>query len=415
MTRWRYLYACTVLVALAVASGLWNPMSRADAIAPHVPRYQVDPFWPKPLPDKWVTGEPSGTCVDPSNDHVFTVNRLQLVSPETLVARPSPAIIEYDTRGNVVNAGPTDPAVVARLPGTSPPNGIHGCFVDYQGNVWVAGNGDGIVLKLSHDLTTILLQIGTKGVCDSPTGACGNVQQKGDSRTLLNQPADVYVDPDRDPVTGLRGSIYIADGYGNHRVVVFDAQGNWLRDWGGVGTGPGLFTSEDGGHPHCVVIGRDDLVYACDRGQDRIHVFTKTGAFVREIPIVPGTGVRNVYDGATGIGTAGSAWDVDFSSDSRQTFLFDTDGGNEVLWTLDRATGTILAGFGRPGHQAGEFTFLHTLAVDRRGNIITGETVGGRRIQKFVRRGNLRDDDLEVLIPNGNPVLRLPHYDPVPR
>ena len=106
------------------------------------------------------------------------------------------------------------------------PNGIHGCFVDYQDNVWIAGNGDGIVQKWSHDGSRLLLQIGTRGVCDWPANnnACGN--SGGDlsankSKTLLNQPANMWIDPDPDPVTGQRGSIYIADGYGNHRVVVF--------------------------------------------------------------------------------------------------------------------------------------------------------------------------------------------------
>jgi DNA-binding beta-propeller fold protein YncE len=414
MRGWRWVYVGTVVLALVVGLGLWNPFSPVNAKNPQVPRYVVDPFWPKPLPvavdpitgitKPWVTGDVAGTCVD-SNDHVFTVNRQNLVSPETLVATPSPVIIEFDREGNVVNAGPTDPALIARLP-----NGVHGCFVDYQDNVWIAGNGDGIVLKFSHDLSTILLQIGTKGVCDTPSGpgACGNVQQKGTSTTLLNQPADIAVDPSN-------GDIYIADGYGNHRVVVFDKNGVFLRDWGGVGTGPGLFTSGDGGHPHCVVLGDDGLVYACDRGQDRIEVFTKAGVFVRQIAIVPGTGSANVFVSppTPGLGTAGSAWDVDFSADKKEKLMFDTDGGNEVVWILDRATDTILAGFGRPGHMAGEFTFLHTVAADTRGNLFTGETINGRRIQKFTRQGNVPDKDLDVFTPAGNQGLHLRHYDPV--
>jgi hypothetical protein len=405
MRVWRCVYAGTILVALVVGLGLWNPFTAATATrSDGIPRYVVDPFWPKPHPDKWVTGEVGGTCVD-SLDHVFTVNRgfqatattpNGLVSPETLVAQPSPPVIEYDREGTVVNAWPRDPADQALLP-----TSIHGCFVDYQDNVWIAGNGDGIVQKWSHDGVTLLLQIGTKGVCDTPTGpgACGNVAQKGSSETLLNQPADIAVDP-------TNGDVYIADGYGNHRVVVFDKDGKFLRDWGGVGAGPGQFAAGDGGHPHCVVIGADDLVYACDRGQDRIQVFEKTGLFVREIAVIPGTGTP-------GLGTAGSAWDLDFSREGQVPLMFEADGGNEVLWIFDKITSTILAGFGRPGHQAGEFTFLHTVAADSLGNLFTGETVGGRRIQKFRPAGSVANDKLEFLVPNGNPALRLLHYDPV--
>jgi hypothetical protein len=261
------------------------------------------------------------------------------------------------------------------------PNGTHGCFVDFEDNVWVAGNGDGIAQKYSHDGSALLLQIGTKFLCDDGTatgGACGNVGLEGFSKTLLNDPADIAVDPSN-------GDVYIADGYGNHRVVVFDKGGTYLRQMGGVGTGLGQFTAGDGGHPHCVVIGKDGLVYACDRGQDRMNVYRKDGTPVKEIPIIPGTAA---------LGTAGSAWDIDFSPGQRQTFMYESDGGNEVVWIFNHAAAlaglptALLDGFGRPGHGVGEFTFLHMLAVDSKGNLYAGETIGGRRIQKF----RLKDD-----------------------
>jgi DNA-binding beta-propeller fold protein YncE len=176
------------------------------------------------------------------------------------------------------------------------------------------------------------------------------------------------------------GDVYVADGYGNHRVVVFDKAGSYLRQWGSSGTGPGQFQPTDGGHPHCVVLGNDGLVYTCDRGSDRLQVFDKFGNLQRIIPVKPGTGVG-------GLGTAGSAWDVDFSPDRFQTFMFDADGGNEIVWTFDRAAATILSGFGRPGHQAGDFTYLHTVSVDSKGHLYTGETINGRRIQRWVRAG----------------------------
>ena len=415
-----YVYAGAVGLAVAAALSLSVSVTQADAKRdPKVPRFTVDGSWPKmPLPSAgdygtplvlststgkpkpWSTGEVAGTCID-SRDHVFIVTRGNLVnSPETLDSVPAAPVIEFDPAGNVVNAW-GDRNVL--------PNGLHGCFIDYQDNVWIAGNGDGIVQKYSHDGSRLLLQIGTRGVCDNPPGnACGNSGANSlanQSKTLLNQPANMYIDPNRDPVTGERGSIYIADGYGNHRVVVFSAGGTWLRQWGGVaGTmnyvtdSPGLFASGDGGHPHCITLGNDGLVYVCDRADDRIQVFTKTGVLQRIIPVVPGTGVTLGIGGAPGLGTAGSAWDLAFSNDDRQTFMFEVDGGNEILHIMDRAMGTILSGFGAPGLQAGQFTFLHSVALDSKGNLYTGETINGRRVQKFTRvqcnngRGRGNDD-----------------------
>jgi DNA-binding beta-propeller fold protein YncE len=342
----------------------------------------VDPFWPKPLPDRWVTGEVAGTCVD-SQDHVFTVNRRNLLDIErTLGETVSPAVLEFDPEGNVVNAW-GDPAIL--------PNGIHGCFVDHEDNVWIASNGDGVVQKYSHD-GSLLLQIGTKGLCDGVGGACG-APGLNSSTTLLNQPADVAVDPGN-------GDVYIADGYGNHRVVVFDRSGQFLRQWGSAGTGPGQFAPGGGGHPHCVVLTKEGLLYVCDRANDRIQVFDKMGNLEQIIPVKPGTGTP-------GRGAVGSSNDLDFSTDERQEFMYVNDPGNAALWIYNRAAATILGGFGRPGHMAGEFTVFHSVAVDSRGNLYTGETIGGRRAQKFVPRGHVPGGKLGTY--RGSP-----HYDPLP-
>jgi hypothetical protein len=391
MGKWRFVYLATIGAALALGLGLWSPLKAKADKDIKAPAYKVDPFWPKPLPDRWVTGEVAGTCVD-SNDHLFTVNRGStggppgnLTAKEALFGQPSPPVIEFDRAGNVVNFWGN----LAVLP-----TGLHGCFVDYQDNVWIAGNGDGIVQKYSHG-GTLLMQIGTKGVCDGP---CGETASTNSSHTLLNEPADMTVDPSN-------GDIYIADGYGNHRVVVFNKNGVWLRQWGSAGTGPRQFSPTGGGHPHCVVLDKAGRVYACDRANDRVLVFDKQGVPQRSIPIKPGTG-SGTGGTPTGIG---SAWDIDFSADKDQTFLFDTDGGNEVLWELDRTAAlsgdpnAILVGFGRPGHMAGDFTFLHTVAVDSRNNMFLGETVGGRRVQRFVRVGEARATDTY----KGSP-----HYDP---
>ncbi|HSU62951.1 MAG TPA: beta-propeller fold lactonase family protein [Burkholderiales bacterium] len=432
MANKRHVLAVTIGLGAAIGVGLvsMEPVAGPQKAERRLvaPTFKVDPFWPKPLPDNWVTGEPGGTCID-SQDHLIIVTRgFQtggLASPEgvggadtntgtlggAFKSKASPPVIEFDTEGNVVRAWGNPALVPAGTIGPAGnniggqnavlPNSIHGCFVDYQDNIWIGGNGDGVVQKYSHD-GTLLMQIGTKFVCDDGLGGAipctgtggGNVMRTGTSHTLLSLPADIAVDP-------ANGEIYIADGYGNHRVVVFDANGHYLRQMGTVGSGDGQFTAGGGGHPHCVVLARNGYVYACDRGQDRINIYTKgsgttAGTFVKAIPIVPGTAA---------LGTAGSAWDVDFSPDAVQTFMYESDGGNEIMWILDHAAAlkgnppagvpnpAILAGFGRPGHMAGEFTFLHMMAIDSSGNLYVGETVGGRRVQKFVNCGRDKHDD----------------------
>ena len=481
---WRVVYLGAVIPAVVLGLGLWSPLRQAVADGrAKAPAFKVDPFWPKPLPSDnetnpaaatdgyrtsgpgatkpWVTGEVAGTCVD-SKDHVFTVNRgpqNNLVSPETVISHPSPAVIEFDRAGNVVNAWPPNLPSAAPPWWTAPsdppgcdgspachdatrgvPTGLHGCFVDYQDNVWIAGNGDGIVQKYTHDGRKLLLQIGRHNVCDTPSGACAN-PGLNNSRTLLDLPANVYVDPDPDPVTGQKGSVYVADGYGNHRVVVFDANGKWLRHWGGTvvnSANPnsnmhdrGSFANSGAGHPHCVVLANNKDLYVCDRADDRIQVFdgapkpaTCTGdpsIWVagatpvcepkKIISVVPGTGMTaGKSDGASKniLNTAGSAWDLRFSIDRDQSFFFEVDGGNEIVWTFDRAVavadqatpcttmecGTwprgILAGFGRSGHMAGDFVFLHSLILDSKGNLFLGEVNNGQRYYKYAFKGTAR-------------------------
>jgi len=402
-----FIYAGTALFTVAVGLGLATQQSQADSPrSSRTPKYEVDGSWPKPFPSTpdpvtgrartWIPGEVAGTCVD-SRDHVFIVTRGNLIAPEDVKGIAAPPVMEFDPDGNTVAAW-GDRNVL--------PNGIHGCFVDYQDNIWIAGNGDGIVQKYTHS-GNLLLQIGTRGVCDNPpANTCGNSGANPNanlSQTLLNQPADMWVDPGPDPVTGQRGSVYIADGYGNHRVVVFNAAGQYLRQWGGVaGTVinvvadfPDKFGAGDGGHPHCVVGGNDGMMYVCDRQNDRVQVFTKTGVLQRVIPIIPGTGATPYPSGAPPLGTAGSAWDVDFSNDFAQRFMFEADGGNEQMLIMSRIQGVILSKFGQPGRQAGQFTFLHTVAIDSKGNLYTGETINGRRIQKFIQAKCNRLERLE--------------------
>jgi hypothetical protein len=375
----------------------------------------VDPYWMRPLPNFWVTGEVAGTCAA-AQDHIFMVTRgFQtggLASPEGVgganitgiigsinQSKAAPPVIEFDQIGYVVNTWGNPALVPAGQPFAGQnavlPNGLHGCFVDFQGNVWIAGTSDGVVQKYSHDGSTKLLTIGSKFSCDDGLGGSinctgtggGNVGRTGVSHTLLNLPADVAVDSGN-------GEVYIADGFGNHRVVVFDAAGNYLRQMGGVGTGAGQFAAgvagQAQGHPSCVVLPNNGLVYACDRGNDRINVFTKgsgttPGTFVTAIPVIPGTAA---------LGTLGSGSDISFSPDAAQTFMYVADGANERVWIMNHAAAlagqpAIRGSFGNGfGHDTGEFTVLDTLTVDSKGNAYTAETTGGRRLQRFVATPN---------------------------
>ena len=365
-----------------------------------VPQFKVDPYWPKPLPQvkgadgqyrRWVTGEAGGVCVD-SKDRIITTNRGWqhdslggLTSWEEIAGIPAPPVVVYDQEGNVV-ASWGDASFLAEKGGTKVmPEGFHGCFVDYQDNVWVTGVQDGVVQKYSNDGSKMLLQIGTKGVCDgkadqSPKNffpSCGDAADNNSSKTLLNDPADVWVDPDPDPVTKERGSVYIADGYGNHRVVVFDAKGKYLRQWGTAGDGPGQFAKTGGGHPHCVAMAKDGMVYACDRGHSRIFEYDKLGNLKRTIMIEPEGGL--VARLRTG--------DIEFSNDPGQTYMYSSDLGNAVIQILNRATGKIVGSVGvGPGRQAGMLLTPHQMTVDHKGNMYIAETITSRRFQKFVKQ-----------------------------
>src|SRR5450432_4264527 len=342
------LLGAMLAFATATVASLWCVPTQAQSVS-----FAVDPYWLKPLPNIWVTGVIGGACLGAQN-HVFVVTQgFQtggLASPEGVggalisgahlgtlnASTASPPVIEFDQNGYVVNSW-GNPALVATglsFAGQNAilPNGLHGCFVDNLGYVWIAGTSDGVVQKYSHDGSQMLMQIGTKFTCDDGLGTpgtsipCtgtggGNVGKTGTSQTLLNQPTAVAVDP-------VNGDVYIADGGGNHRVVVFDLNGNYLRQMGGVGTGAGQFASAGSGHPSCIVLPNNGLVYACDRGNDRINVYTKAGASLSAIPAIPGTAA---------LGTNGSAGAIAFSSDNAQTFMYVADGSNERVWIMNHA------------------------------------------------------------------------------
>jgi DNA-binding beta-propeller fold protein YncE len=297
------------------------------------PKFQVDPSWPKPLPNRWVTGEVAGTCVD-SQDHVFIVNRATLSAKEQQIATPAPPVIEFDQDGKVVNSWGDPKAIGDRF---------HGCLVDYQNNIWIGGTDDGVVQKYSHDGSKLLLQIGTKGTFDTSDGTSTGAPMNS-SHIFLNKPSDFAVDP-------ADGDVYVSDGYGNRRIVVFDREGHFLRQWGQQGTKAQIDAGVGGVFlkvVHCVVIGNDGLVYVCDRNGGRIEVFDKMGNFQRNILI--GSKVAPL----SAASVAGSAAWLAFSPDPAQKFMYVATGDEEIS-IVDHATGQTLATFGQPGHQVGEF------------------------------------------------------------
>ena len=350
-------------------TSLWTLVIRAqDSQKREIPKFVVEPQWRKPLPDRWITGEVGGTCFD-AQDHLFTVNRGNLTPKELVLGVVSPAVIEFDTNGQVVNSW-GDRKIL--------PNKLHGCFVDYQGNVWIAGNEDAIVQKYTHDGSQLLMQIGTKGHFDTSDGTIAGAPLNS-SHELLNLPSSVAVDP-------TNGDVYITDGYGNRRVVVFDREGHFLRQWGRQGTLAEVDAGEGGVFlkvVHYVVLGNDGLVYVCDRLGGRIEVFDKMGNFKRNIKIESKTARL------TGIG---AVCQLGFSSDPAQKYMYVCDCGDEEIRILDHASGEQIGAFGRSGFEVGEFNGLHSLAVDSKGNVVSGEagvaTGGGHRVQMFRLVGN---------------------------
>ncbi len=339
--------------ALSLAFGL-DP-----ALAQTAPKFAIDATWPKDLPKDWITGRLGGVCTA-EQDHIYVVNRRDITDEEKETSTSAPSIIKFDTEGNVVGSWGDQ---------TTVPGSIHGCFVDSDKNVYVAGNSDAIVQKYAPD-GKLLLQIGTRGKFDSVDGTrrgAGN----NSAKDQLHMPSGIVVDPGN-------GDIYISDGYGNRRVVVFDKAGKFLRQWGRQATDeetqkavPGVFAQV----VHCIAMSNAGLIYACDRQGNRVQVFQKDGTFVRNIPI-PNTSGK-LPD------KRGTAWWVAFSPDREQKFLYMMNGGTEQVHILDHASGKILSSFGRPGHQIGNFTHGHTIAVDSKGSVYVAETDWGRRIQKF--------------------------------
>ena len=390
-----------VVIALGIGSLVLDRMAGVKAAAVMAPRFEVDPMWPKPLPNHWVVGNVIGVAVD-AKDHVWIVHRgAALERMETYAAQnppaaeccaPAPPVLEFDAAGNLVGhwGGPG--------PGYDWPATNHGILIDYKGNVWIGGNGrtadaatrdptgeapapaparggggaapyhDNMILKFTQQ-GKFLMQIGKPS------------QSKGSNDIAnLKGAAKMFVDPKTN-------EIYVADGYGNRRVIVFDADtGQYKRHWGAYGNKP-----DDTPTPrynpndppakqfrtpvHCAELSNDGLLYVCDRPNDRIQVFQSDGKFVKEAFIAKNT-----------LGD-GSVFDITFSRDPQQKYLYVADGSNMKVYIIQRDTMEILTSFGDGGRQPGQFYAVHSVATDSKGNLYTTETYRGQRVQKFVYKG----------------------------
>ena len=359
------------------------------------PAFEVDPFWPKPLPNHWVTGSTIGVSVD-AQDNVWTIHRPNTVdanfkaadifvgeaagrddeaqpgaagpqagerTPIGACCKVAPPVLVYDQAGNLVKSwgGPGK--------GYDWPDSNHGVTVDHAGNVWLAGNGqkDTQILKFDND-GKFLLQIGRHGVHNG----------SNDTDNLW-QPTKIWEDV-------AAKEVYVGDGYGNRRVIVFDVDtGKYKRHWGAYGNKPSderVPAYNPKGTPskqfntvHCAIVSNDRFVYVCDRVNDRVQVFKTDGTFVKEV----------VFDADTY--RSGSVWDMTFSRDPQQTYIYMANGVNETIHVVLRSTLEVLTTFGDGGRQPGQFYGVHNLAVDSKGNLYATETYNGARIQRFLYKG----------------------------
>lgn len=346
------------------------------------PSYRVDISWPKPLPNKWLIQSVTGMFVDPQ-DHIWVLNRPESITGDEADAEQDPpiaeccvrppAVIEFDQEGNVLNAwGGKD-----YVPGW--PLSPHTIFTDSDGNVWLAGSQAGDTLMKFTPDGKLLEDFGKRGPrFDGPASQQPEDNQQTD--LLLRGVAAATLD---EPAH----EIYVADGYLNKRVLVFDLDTKaFKRGWGAYGT---ALKDIDNAPPpphdpskpplreytpavHCAQISHDNLVYVCDRGGDRIQVFNKQGEFQKEFLVANETRGR------------GSAGSVSFSPDPEQRYIYLSDIQNGVVWILNRQSGEVVGRFGRRGYNAGQFMLLHIAVADSKGNIYTGEVGDAGRIQKFV-------------------------------
>jgi DNA-binding beta-propeller fold protein YncE len=366
MTRQPHGLGSAVSLTLVVLFGL----ASGSAQRMQAPTFQVDPLWPKPLPNHWILGSVTGVSVD-AQDHIWIVHRgLASLTARTeagLAAdpptaesccTPAPAVLEFDQAGTLLSHW-SEAGTGFDWPRS--PGGIH---VDHQGQVWITAVAAGTAAPnqpaVPHDAH--VLKFTRTGVFSFQLGKPG-----GDA-TGLNRPANVELD-------ATAHELYVADGIDNHRVAVFDATtGKLKRQWGAGGA-----TADNTSKPFqtvsCVRLARDGKVYVCDRKNDRIQVFRKDGTFLAE-----------GFVSKTTLGE-GAVWDIAFSKDPQQRFLYVADGSDQKVWVVSRDTLEVVSSVGAGGRWPGHFYGVGSIAVDSKGNLYTGETYEGKRLQKFIFKG----------------------------
>lgn len=334
-----------------------------------VPGYEVDPYWPQMLPGNWILGQVAGLAVD-SRDHVWIFQRPESLSAEEAGAAqdppisdcclPAPEVIRFTPDGEFERAWNASGGQAGRV--ETP----HGIYLDHRDNVWLGDAGGHRILKFTRD-GEFLLEIGAAG----RTGG-------SDDTGLLGGPTDMVVDPETN-------ELFVADGYGNRRVIVFDVEsGDYLRHWGAYGEIPddeplgeydpsAPVDSQFRGPVHGIVLSSDGRLYVTDRRANRIQVFRTDGTYLEEAVIRPETL------------SMGSTWDLALSEDPAQRWLYVADGTNNRVWIVERSGLELRGHFGHGGKSAGAFGWLHNIDLDSGGNLYTSEVEEGKRVQRFVR------------------------------
>jgi DNA-binding beta-propeller fold protein YncE len=379
-----------ILLALGAGQALLNNTS---AQAKQAPRFEVDPYWPKPMPNNWVMGMTIGIGIS-SDDHVWVIHRGNdpgnLDRTELAVVKegaprvgeccnPAPPVLEFDAAGNLVGSWGGQP----KDNSYDWPESNHGIVVDHKGFVWIGGNGgpDSHILKFTRD-GKFVAQFGKKNarLKEGAPGSKPTMVPNSMDMNNFGRVAKIFIDPKANEG-------YVADGYFNKRVAVIDLDsGKIKRFWGAYGAPPddAPLGPYDPAAPvakqfrtpvHCAEVSNDGFVYVCDRPNDRLQIFTKEGKFVKEVFVAKETRAD------------GSVWDVAFSKDPAQKYLYMADGVNEHVRVFDRQSMEELYNFGYGGRQPGMFLGVHSIATDSKGNIYTTETYTGKRLQKFTLKG----------------------------
>ena len=390
--------AIAAVLAIAVPAASFAQTSAAKSAPAKtssgamIPKFKVDPNWPQ-IPNGWTLGQVASAASDPQTGHIWIIQRPRTVRPWEKAAPP---VMEFDQSGKYVQGwgGP------ATADGYKWMQSEHGIYIDFKGNVWLGGSGnDDQIMKFTKD-GKFLMQIGHP-----------RKEKSNKDTDQFWKPADVFV-------YSKTNELFVADGYGNTRVIVFDADtGAYKRMWGAFGNTPedtpAPATGEGGGPParqrpdpnrvpakdlpdtdkgpaqlntvHGIKVSNDGFVYVADRHGKRVQVFTIDGKYVNQVF------VDRFCESPAGTnlmcGNGETVASVAFSADPQQRFLYAASRSPSRVVVYDRKTLTYLTEFGQMGVRPGEFYGLHHMTTDEKGNLYTSEVEDGRRVQKFVFQG----------------------------